>query len=78
MSYYKAQIKHTKNFSIKNFGPKNPPSEFLYVWAFPCVLKGKEAPNIKNLKGSWAFWGGGGLGGGFLAKFFMFMPFFGA
>ena len=62
----KAQIKHTKNFSIKNFGaPKTPPLEILYVWAFSCVLKGKEAPNIKNLQGSWALLGGG-LGGGTL------------
>ena len=32
---------------------------------------------MKNLWGSGVPWGGG-LGGGFLAKFFMFMPFFGA
>ena len=54
-----------------------PPAEILYVWAFSCVLKGKKAPNIKNLQGLGAPWRGG-LGGGFLAKFFMFMPFFGA
>ena len=60
MLFNKAQIKHTKNFSIKNFGaPKTPPSEILYVWAFPCVLKGKETPNIKNLKGSWGPLAGG-------------------
>ena len=46
-----------------------PPPEILYVWAFSCVLKGKEAPNIKNsLKRAF---------GGVPAKFFMFVPFLG-
>ena len=51
--FSQTQIKHTKNSSIKNFGaPKKnppPPAEILFVWDFSCILKGKEAPNIKNL-----------------------------
>ena len=32
----KAQIKHTKNFSIKNFGtPKTPPLKFFMFGLFP-------------------------------------------
>ena len=63
---------------MKNFGaPRTPPPpKILYVWAFSCVFKRKEAPNIKNLWGSGVPCGGG-LGGGFLAKLFMFMPFSG-
>ena len=63
---------------MKNFGPpKTPPPEILYFGAFSSILKGKEAPNIKNLWGQGPL-GGGGLGRGVLAKLFMFMPFFGA
>ena len=50
-----AQIKHINNFSIKNFGPLRPPppkkKTILYVWAFFLYFEGKEAPNIKNLRG---------------------------
>ena len=61
MPQSKAQIKHIKNFSIKNFGPPEapPPQNFLYVWAFSCILKGKEPPNIKNLRGQGSLLGGG-------------------
>ena len=45
-------IKHTKNFSIKNFGaPKTPPPKILYVWACSCVFKRKEAPKHKEFTG---------------------------
>ena len=54
----KAQIKHIKNFSIKNFGPPKTP-QILYVWVFSCILKGKEPPNIKNLRGQGSLLGGG-------------------
>ena len=37
----RAQIKHTKNFSIKNLGM---PPKILFVWVFSGVLKRKEAP----------------------------------
>ena len=38
------------------------------------MLRGKEAPNAKNLRGEGSL--GGGSERGFLAKFFMFMLFF--
>ena len=43
---------HTKNFSIKNFVPPKSPPEILYVCAFFLFSIGKEAPSIKNLRGS--------------------------
>ena len=50
-------------------GPQDPPPRNSLCRPFSCILKGKEAPYIKNLRGE-------GLGGGgFLHKFFMFMPF---
>ena len=70
------QIKHAKNFSIKNFGPLTPPLKFFMLGLSPEFSKGKEAPNIKNLRGQGSLAGGGGLGQGFHAKFFVFMPFF--
>ena len=67
------QRKHPKKFCIKNVpGPQDPPLEILYVGLFP-ILKGKEAPNIKNLRGQ-----GSPEEGGFLPKFLMFMLFFGS
>ena len=49
-----AQMMHDmwqKDFIIENLEPpKTPPPEILYVWAFACILKGKEAPNIKSLQ----------------------------
>ena len=70
-SYQGGQIKHTKNFSIKNFGaPKTPPLEIFYVWVFSCVLKRKEAPNIKNLRGSGVPWRGGLVGNGQVSLIF--------
>ena len=40
--------KHAKKFSIKNFGvPKTPPLRNSLCRPFSCILKGKEAPNIK-------------------------------
>ena len=65
----RGQIKHTKNFSIKRFGSPKPPPKILYVWAFSCVLKRKEAPNIKNLRGKGSLEMGSRRG--FLAKFFV-------
>ena len=50
---------HIKNFSIKTFGPQDPPKKILYVWAFSCILKRQEAPNIKNLRGQGSLGGGG-------------------
>ena len=38
------------------------------------MLRGQEAPNIKNLRAQGCLGRGGGLGGGFLAKVFMFVP----
>ena len=55
---FKAQIKHIKNFSMKNFGPRRTPPQNCLCLGFSCILKGEEAPNIKNL------WGQGYLGGG--------------
>ena len=66
--------KHAKKFCIENFGaPKTPPLEILYVALFSCIVKGKEAPNIKNLQGS-GVPEGGVWERGFLPKFFMLMP----
>ena len=72
-------LKHIKNFSIKNFGPpeRPPPSpKNLYVWAFFLCFEEKGGPKDKEFTGSWVFWKGGGVGGGFLAKFFIFMHAF--
>ena len=43
MKSIRHKIKHTKNFSIKNFGPPKapPPPEILYVWVFFLYLAGK-------------------------------------
>ena len=39
----KAQTKHTKNFSIKNFGPpKNPPPKFFIFGLFPVFWREKR------------------------------------
>ena len=56
----KAQIKHIKNFSIKNFGPPKTPPQNSLCLGFSCILKGKEPPNIKNLRGQGVPFGGGG------------------
>ena len=70
-----ATKKHAKKFSIKNFGtPKTPPLDSL-CGPFSCILKGKEAPNIKNLRGQ-GYLGGGVWEGGFLPEFFISMPSF--
>ena len=39
------QIKHTRNFSINNFGaPKlPPPADILYVWPLSCNLRGEDS-----------------------------------
>ena len=51
--------KHVKKFSIKNFwAPKTPPPRNS-LRPFSCILKGKEVPNIKNLRGRGSLWGGG-------------------
>ena len=52
-----------------------PPFEILYVALFPVFWKGKEAPNKKNFWGQEALEGGGVWEGGFMPKFFMFVPF---
>ena len=51
-------MKHTKNFGKNNFGPlkslklRTPlPPEIHYVWASSCILKAKDAANIKKLRG---------------------------
>ena len=70
-SIYGANKTH-KEIQHKEFwAPKEPPppKKIVYVWAFSCILKGKEAPNIKNLWGQGSLGGGGGgLGGGFLVQ----------
>ena len=48
-------MKYTKNFSIKDL-PR------IHYVGFSCVLKGKEPPNIKNLRGQGSL---GGEGGGY-------------
>ena len=63
------KINHTKNFSMKKSGPpKTPPLPIMYS-------EGKVGPKHKEffaVRGPLEE----GLGGGFPAKFFMFMPFF--
>ena len=74
-SFSGAKEKHAKKFSIKNFGaPKTTPPRNPLCRPFSCMLKGKEAPNTKNLRGQMSFWGGGSGRGGFLPKFYLFMP----
>ena len=41
-----------------------PPPEILCVGPSSCILQGKEAPNIKNLRGQGSLEGGSGRGGG--------------
>ena len=48
----KAQIKHTKNFSIKNFGaPKPPPRRNSLCLGFSLCFEGKEGPKHKEFEG---------------------------
>ena len=56
--YHQVQIKHTKNFSIKNFAaPKTPPSKFFMFGLFP-LFEGKRGPQTE-----WISKGQGSLGG---------------
>ena len=57
------QIKHAKKFSIKNLGaPKNPPRPRNSLCRpFSCILKGRDAPNIKNLRRQASLGGGSGV-----------------
>ena len=72
------QKKAREEIQHKEFwGPQDPPPPFeiLYVGLVGSILKGKEAPNIKNSQGQGSL-GGEVWKGGFLPKFFVFMPFF--
>ena len=57
----RAQIKHTRNFSIKNFGALRPPPppKFLCLGFFLCFEEEKGGPKHKEIVGV-----GGPLGGG--------------
>ena len=53
---------------MKNFGaPSRAAFDILYVWPCSYILKGNEAPNIKNFEGVRGALEGGGLGGGFFS-----------
>ena len=68
--------KHAKKFSIKNLGaPKTPLPGNSSCRPFSCILKGKEAPNIKNSRGQGFFWGGGLGRGGFCPNSLCLCPF---
>ena len=60
--------KHPKKLCIKNFlRPPRPPPRNSLCRPFSCILKGKETPNIKNLRGQGSpekVWEGGGSGRG--------------
>ena len=67
-------MKHLKNFSIKNFErPKSLPPKILFMFGFFLYFEGKGGPKHKEFMGSGVE--GGGSWRGFMAKFFMFMPF---
>ena len=61
MLYDKAQKKHTKNFSIKNFGaPKTPPPLKFFMFGFFLCFEGKGGPKHKEFTGVRGPLGGGG------------------
>ena len=60
LTFVKKQNKYIKNSCIKNLrDPEIPPLEILYVWDFSYILRGKEAPYIKNWGGDQGLPGGG-------------------
>ena len=62
--FVRCQKKAREDIQHKEFwGPQKPPLRNSLRRPFSCSLKGKEAPNIKNLRGQGSL-GGGGLGGG--------------
>ena len=69
LSIFRAQIKHTKNFSIKNFGaPKTPPPlKFFMFGLFPVFWFNEEkgGPKHKEFTGVRGPFGGGSGRGGF-------------
>ena len=70
---FKAQIKHIREFQHKEYwAPYDPPPGNSLCLGFFLYFEGKGGPKHKEFTGSGVLrGGGGGLGGGFPAKFFM-------